>query len=663
MPATTRTYDELRLRFEPRDGAYRVYATAPCGEASGSFELPFADLEIENFVLRASRGAQTRRRMESSQTENARIFGGRLFGALFHDRLRDVYQGALSDADRTGHGLRITLALTDTPELMDLPWEFLYDEPNFLAISVMTPVVRYLDLPRQRRPLGIEPPLRILGMVSSPTDAAPLDTDRERANLDRALGGLVDAGLVELHWLEEATLSALLQELRTEAFHVFHYIGHGMYDHAVDDGVLLLEGEDGRGRPVSGTQLGTILHDCRSLRLAVLNACEGARTARDDPFAGVAASLVQREIPAVIAMQFEITDQAAVVFGEGFYEAVAAGFPVDAALAEARKAIFADQNDIEWGTPVLFMRVPDGRIFEVPSESVPARATRLAVGLKATPAVAYRGEEVTWRLGVQNLGRSPLSSLIVVNGEGRRVCGPIELAAGATHEAAWTATATADTDQTVTVGAETARGDKVSGQASAHLAVRDRPAAAPVPVPAPPPPVRVREPEPRTPPTTAARPAVPLESPWHANAGVVIGEGFAVLGGATMLVVDADKHGLHRHLDGVAQTPAKWGAVILGAVVCAVILRMLVAQIAPRSPIGVLGSLLAAVVVLAVSADLITFILADAGFKENHGYGALVALGGGAVAALGGFIAALGGLAATADGARRARRLSAPRTS
>ena len=101
--------------------------------------------------------------MESSQTEHARIFGGRLFGALFQDRVRDVYQGAMSDADRSGHGLRITLSLTDTPELMDLPWEFLYDEPNFLAISVMTPVVRYLDLPRPRRPLTIEPPLRILG--------------------------------------------------------------------------------------------------------------------------------------------------------------------------------------------------------------------------------------------------------------------------------------------------------------------------------------------------------------------------------------------------------------------------------------------------------------------------------------------------------------------
>jgi hypothetical protein len=661
MPATTRTYDELRLRFEPRDDAYRVYATAPCGEAAGRFELPFEDLEIENFVLRASRGAQTRRRMESSQTESARIFGGRLFGALFRERLRDVYQCAMSDADSAGHGLRITLALTDTPELMDLPWEFLYDEPNFLAISVMTPVVRYLDLPRQRRPLGIEPPLRILGMVSSPTDAVPLDTERERANLDRALGGLIDSGLVELHWLQEATLSALLHELRTEAYHVFHYIGHGMYDHAVDDGVLLLEGEDGRGRPVSGTELGTILHDCRSLRLAVLNACEGARTARDDPFAGVAASLVQREIPAVIAMQFEITDQAAVVFGEGFYEAVAAGFPVDAALAEARKSIFADQNDIEWGTPVLFMRVADGRIFEVPRESVPARATRLAVGLSATPAVAYRGEEVTWRLGVQNLGRSPLSSLIVVNGEGRRVCGPIELAAGATHEAAWTAAASTDTDQTVTVGAETARGDKVSGQASAHLAVRERPQAPPKPDPAPATAVPGDE-RGSGARTASAPPALPVESPWHVNAGVVIGEGFAVLGAATMLAVDADTHGLHRHLDGVAQSPAKWGWVILGAVVCAVILRVLAAHVTTRSPIGVFGSLLAALVVLAVGVDLVTFILADPAFKANHGYGALVALGGGAVAALGGFVAGLGAAAAAADGARRARRMTASGT-
>jgi tetratricopeptide (TPR) repeat protein len=120
---------------------------------------------------------------------------------------------------------------------------------------------------------------------------------------------------------------------------------------------------------VSGRYLGMLLHDLRSLRLAVLNACEGARTSRTDPFAGTAQSLAQEGIPAVIAMQFEITDEAAITFAHEFYQAVADGYPVDAALAEARKAIFAQGNDVEWGTPVLYLRSPNGQIFEVAATS------------------------------------------------------------------------------------------------------------------------------------------------------------------------------------------------------------------------------------------------------------------------------------------------------
>ena len=76
----------------------------------------------------------------------------------------------------------------------------------------------------------------------------------------------------------------------------------------------MFEDSGGWAHPVDGAELGTVLQDFGSLRLAVLNACDGARTARSDPFAGVAGSLVQRDIPAVVAMQFEISDEAAVVF-------------------------------------------------------------------------------------------------------------------------------------------------------------------------------------------------------------------------------------------------------------------------------------------------------------------------------------------------------------
>jgi WD40 repeat protein len=101
----------------------------------------------------------------------------------------------------------------------------------------------------------------------------------------------------------------------------------------------------------------------RSLRLVVLNACEGARSARDDPFGGVAQALVHQGIPAVIAMQFEISDPAALVFSQSFYQAVADGLPVDVATLEARRAMFAEGSEVEWATPVLYLRSPDGRVF------------------------------------------------------------------------------------------------------------------------------------------------------------------------------------------------------------------------------------------------------------------------------------------------------------
>jgi hypothetical protein len=108
-----------------------------------------------------------------------------------------------------------------------------------------------------------------------------------------------------------------------------------------------------------------LLHDHDSLRLVVLNACEGARTDITDPYAGTAQSLVQQGIPAVVAMQFEITDTAAIMLAQELYGAVADAYPLDAALAEARKAIYAEGNSIEWATPVLYLRAPDGRVFDL----------------------------------------------------------------------------------------------------------------------------------------------------------------------------------------------------------------------------------------------------------------------------------------------------------
>jgi hypothetical protein len=226
-------------------------------------------------------------------------------------------------------------------------------------------------------PLSVSPPLSVLVMISRPIDHQSLDVDREQANLQSALSGLVDAGMLTVTLLDKATLPALADSLLRGRYHIFHYIGHGGFDERSQDGVLVLEDEGGRGRLTSGERLAVLLGNHPTLRLVLLNACEGARTSRDDPFAGTATTLVRTGgVPAVVAMQFPITDDAAITFARGFYTALSVGRPVDASVTHARLAIFADDNDVEWGTPVLYMRAPDGRIFDVESLTPEVQETR-----------------------------------------------------------------------------------------------------------------------------------------------------------------------------------------------------------------------------------------------------------------------------------------------
>ncbi|MBV9339115.1 MAG: CHAT domain-containing protein [Solirubrobacterales bacterium] len=316
-------------------------------------------------------------------------FGARLFEQLVSSAgVRDVYTTARHDASAAGKGLRLTLSLRAAPQLASIPWEFLYDRPRFLAQHVTSPVVRFVDLEDPPPPLRIEPPLRVLGMVSRPRDAEldALDVDEEQSALERWLRSLIDAGAVTLRWLADATLAALQQEVdHGEDFHVFHYIGHGEYDEESGHSSLILEHGDGRPRRVGGQQLGALLCDRGTLRLAVLNACEAAQTAPQDPLAGIATSLMEYGVPAVVAMQFAITDVGALTFADEFYGALAAGYAVDAAVTQARRALAAD-SDVEWGTPVLFMRVLDGRLFDLrPSTAATARVEPLSSTAAGAP--------------------------------------------------------------------------------------------------------------------------------------------------------------------------------------------------------------------------------------------------------------------------------------
>jgi hypothetical protein len=389
----TYAYEDFAVEFRRGEGrVYDVRASDAAGvEATGTFVLDLDDAQLTRAVGLLGRTRDIGVGERSAQELTAQELGSRLAQALLADSVGALFDGALRRADAAGHGLRLRLSLAATPELLDVPWELLYRRPTFLASQRRTPVVRYLDTgkepPRQR----IEGVVRVLGVIANPRDLEHLDVADERNRLERALASMIDDGLVKLDWLEPATSQGLRRTLRDGNYHVLHFIGHGgMFG---DEGVLMLEGEGGAAAPLTTTVLDNLLADQRSLCLVVLNSCRGARATLTDPFAGVATSLVALGVSAVVAMQFSISDAAAIAFAEELYTAlIARRMPVDAAVAEGRKAVLSDVNEVEWATPVLFSHSADGLLFDFrgpPPE--PTRRHRRVAWAVAAGLVAFAG--------------------------------------------------------------------------------------------------------------------------------------------------------------------------------------------------------------------------------------------------------------------------------
>jgi formylglycine-generating enzyme required for sulfatase activity len=380
-------YLDFDLTIEPGAGrAYPMRLTSPAGEARETLRLPFDDLQLENALLKlrnallASGGR--RRKVLTSEQQAVRELGGALFDALICGEIRSCFDVSRHKAEGEGKGLRLRLRVSP-PELAALPWEYLYDRRTdaCLVLSHYTPVVRYLELPRPARPLAVTPPLRVLVVMANPSGTVPLDVERERGRVETALKPLLDDGWVEVDWLAPPTWRALQRALRRAVYHVFHFVGHGEFDRLREEGGLIFEDPGGQADRLPAGKLARLLADHRSLRLAMLNACESAYLEGNDPFASTAATLVRAGIPAAVAMQFAITDAAAVELAQAFYESLADNLPVDAALAEARKAIdLAVSNTVEWGTPALYTHAADGQIFDLTAAPLQERLVGEAVG-------------------------------------------------------------------------------------------------------------------------------------------------------------------------------------------------------------------------------------------------------------------------------------------
>ncbi|HWW62161.1 MAG TPA: CHAT domain-containing protein, partial [Thermoanaerobaculia bacterium] len=379
-------YIDFDLRIDSVEDGFEAHVLkSPAGEARHRFTSPFTPVELENLLLRLGRASTRRRGFNTDATRAAKELGRRLYDAVFAAEVRDCLSRSIQDTEREGNGLRIRLRL-DASALADVPWEFLYDAGlnQFLALSKTTSVVRYLEIARAPRPLHVTRPLTILVVISSPAGYPELDSEQEWENLNGALRPLGEA-VVKVERIEP-TIAALQARLRKAPVHVLHFIGHGEFDERAQDGLIVMQSETGGAAPLGSEKLAVILHNHPSIRLAVLNCCEGARTSAGDPFAGVAPALIQQGLPAVVAMQFAIADSAAITFATDFYQSVADGCAIDDALVNARTSMFVSSNE-SFGAPVLYMRSDDGVLFDIAAPPGVTPPMTPAVTPPMTPAV------------------------------------------------------------------------------------------------------------------------------------------------------------------------------------------------------------------------------------------------------------------------------------
>lgn len=413
---------EVHFETSARRDEPTVVIDSPAGRGRGPFPLDPAQLEDLSLDLRSLvRGSATDSGdavrdlpPASSEAIQPRQIGARLYRALFSGpvgALLERSRGLVQGLPNTGLRLRIRISPGD-PDLAALgrlPWELLYDEERrqFLALKDRQLLLaRSLDVPQPATVTARERPLRILVARSSPSDLPGLALEQEADLISGAWAR--DSG-VEIQPLERASLESLREALASSPFDVLHFMGHGEVDAETGEGCLVFEDQNGSRQLTPAPLLADILRDC-GLRLVVLNACSTASyraTEGGDPFAGVATALILGGIPAVVAMQFPISDRASLAFSKGFYQSLAAGSPVDLAVAEARLAVRTeDSGALEWCTPVLYSSAPEVELICPPSvRLIGGNPGTQDEGVGADPAETRSTEKLprawqSWSLGI-----------------------------------------------------------------------------------------------------------------------------------------------------------------------------------------------------------------------------------------------------------------------
>lgn len=372
----------------------------------------FSDQEkkwlIENRFLREHRGNYF------YTGDIQKMVGENLYNTLIGENIRLPFNDAMEHAKKEENALHLEIRFPQEAGLVcSYPWELLFDGVDFLCRGGTCLLTRYIMEGRNPPPTRkVTDKLKILFISPRPNtpDVAELN-QKEPDTVRHVFEQFEWNESVEVETLQPATLHQLntyLQKDRGEGMpHIIHFDGHGVTGrrcpnchqveisperedcqqcgsplgdpHQTSQGYLVFEGENRESVYISGQDLAEQIRMAmvvsnradglsEPLCLAVLSACEsGTACQGGSVFNGVAQSLIHARIPAVIAMQFGVTEMDALEFVNTLYENIADSQPLVKAVLSGRSRLLLSRND-QWYRPVLYMCWRDhegGRLFDI----------------------------------------------------------------------------------------------------------------------------------------------------------------------------------------------------------------------------------------------------------------------------------------------------------
>lgn len=302
-------------------------------------------------------------------------YGKALHQSLFSDpKIRDGFEKGCAMAEALEMPVRLRLFIDrDAAELHALCWEALRDpESGELLVTRERLLFSRFISNEDWRPVRFRArdELRALVVISNPSNVSdykpggrplpPLDVPGE---ITRATQGLGNLPVTVVASPGSATFNGIVSKLR-EGYDIFYLVCHG----ALIEGEprLCLEDDSGKAAIVPGSELVTRLSELKQRpRLIVLASCQSAGTGADAQatdegvLAALGPKLAEAGIPAVIAMQGNVTMRTVGTFMPIFFHELQEDGRIDRAMAVARGAV-RDWDD--WWMPVLFMCLKRGQL-------------------------------------------------------------------------------------------------------------------------------------------------------------------------------------------------------------------------------------------------------------------------------------------------------------